>query len=956
MQESSEVKGAEVTKMRVVARLRPFRTTDQFSKSIVEISDNVVTITDPEGEKKSQFHFDACHWSCDGFVVNDDGVYKPDGPNSRYSDQEAIFRDVGQKLVDAAWQGHNSAVMAYGMTGSGKSYTILGNFPDPGLVHRCCRHLFSEIDRNPQNKYKVTLSLLEIHNDKLIDLLSKRVSSLQIREKPSGTYVKDLTILTVRSAAQTEEVVLQGLRSRAVATTKMNSNSSRSHLVLTLHFLQYIKGSNGTRTKRRAHMRFIDLAGSERSKRTGTSGATLSEGKIINQSLSGLGSVISALADQTAGKKAFIPYRSTKITQLLKTELGGNCATTIIASISPYEHDYAETLTTLRFVGRAKNVTATVKVNDFDVDMAVKTWENTIAEKETQLSAATSEEEKAELEKAIGMHRLCIRQLEAPWLEKDTKEKSVTWWSTSVQLQQGQLETTPYLQNISDDPLLSGVTKHLIPQGHTLAGKSDSDEVGIHLSGLGIQPWHAILVNTGTAVSIAPCSSRSTVHVNGRPIHVATELHHLDHVKLGAGELFIVVGFPDKRTAGKASAVAHSYEKCLTEFAEKHPLAPKIKAPDGSSVRAQTAALLMLQEFTELLSELAQAQAMAVVFDKNVDFDVEARPGEKTTEVFYIRVYDRDIGKEWIWSKRKFEDRKMLMDQLYENFLSTGKAPKLNKKNDPFHDAENLDVYLGRCKVSLHNIAHHMPTDDHVRVYDFRGKQVGCLHIRLTPATSEGELLQGAATGFRDPKELIGKPLHLKCVSLRFSSVLWAAASPQRAVYCKAWLSGGEREAQTTDKVPGAVSGTFNTTFTFTISEVTTTQLDLLQSGRLVLELWGADNPSLATPSAQPSVSEAESQQRPTDTGHSSDGGGVVLDLDLAQDLRQFFRNVCPVQQKLQNIKEQAGENSQKREVGAEAWADCREQLQEVESQLKQCVASLKESVKTAIHHSKQSQ
>ncbi|XP_070180294.1 kinesin-like protein KIF28 [Littorina saxatilis] len=613
---ASEVE-AEAVHMRATVRVRPFSSREMqiTTQNVIAMSDNTVTITDPETNDSRQMVFDSCFWSHDGFVVNDAGEMVPDGPGSRYSGQEVIFKDIGVPALEKAWDGYNACVIAYGSTGSGKSLTMLGSSNSPGLVHLCCKHLFSEMSDNPQQNYKVTFSLCEIYNETVVDLLSKTNAPLKIRTRPKmGPYVQDLAVMPVKSAGQTEELLQQGLKNRMIAATNMNSNSSRSHLIVTLHFNQFMVTADGRRVKRKSQLKFVDLAGSERASTTGATGDRLREGNMINRSLTGLASVINALANAEKGKRTFVPYRETSLTRLMQEALGGNCATTLIATVSPASRNYDETLSTLRFAHRAKKVSQKPVVNDVDVDKAIGTWKGKMDQMQTQMASAESEEEKINFEKSIEVCRSEMKKLELPWKEKDSKEKGGTWGSLVYNIHQPEFDTTPYLQNISEDAQLSGVVKHLIPQGHLLVGKSGTKKVSLELSGLGIQPWHAILVNTGSTMSIAPCSRRATVHVNGRPIHTTTTLNHLDHIKLGACEWFILVGFPSNRITGNPNAPKHMHEKCLTELAENHPLARQLQ-PTGS-VRAQTAALLLLQEFADLLPKVAQAEALAAVFGK----------------------------------------------------------------------------------------------------------------------------------------------------------------------------------------------------------------------------------------------------------------------------------------------------------------------------------------------------
>ncbi|KAI8969978.1 hypothetical protein BDF20DRAFT_907549 [Mycotypha africana] len=315
-------------------------------------------------EDIKSFTFDKSYWS---FDKND--------PN--YADQQCVYNDLGVDLLNHAFDGYNCCIFAYGQTGAGKSYSMMGYGEDKGIIPRTCSELFTRIADNTDTAltYRVEVSYIEIYNEKVRDLLNpKNKGNLKVREHPSlGPYVEDLSRLVVRSFDDINHLMDEGNKARTVAATNMNETSSRSHAVFTL-FLTQTRLDEMTKleTEKVARISLVDLAGSERANSTGATGARLKEGANINKSLTTLGKVISSLADQSLAssgngknskkKDVFIPYRDSVLTWLLKDSLGGNSKTAMIAAISPA--DYDETLSTLRYADQAKKIQNKAVVNE----------------------------------------------------------------------------------------------------------------------------------------------------------------------------------------------------------------------------------------------------------------------------------------------------------------------------------------------------------------------------------------------------------------------------------------------------------------------------------------------------------------------------------------------------------------------------------------------------------------
>jgi kinesin family protein 5 len=279
------------------------------------------------------------------------------------SRQVDVFDYSIRPTVDDILNGYNGTVFAYGQTGAGKSYTMMGSDIDDevgrGVIPRIVQQVFASILASPSNiEYTVRVSYMEIYMERIRDLLMPQNDNLPVHEeKNRGVYVKGLLEVYVASDDEVYEVLRRGGSSRAVSATNMNAESSRSHSI----FVVTVSQKNvETGSQKSGQLFLVDLAGSEKVGKTGASGQTLEEAKKINKSLSALGMVINSLTD---GKSSHVPYRDSKLTRILQESLGGNSRTTLIVCGSPSSYNDAETLSTLRFGMRAKSIKNKAKIN-----------------------------------------------------------------------------------------------------------------------------------------------------------------------------------------------------------------------------------------------------------------------------------------------------------------------------------------------------------------------------------------------------------------------------------------------------------------------------------------------------------------------------------------------------------------------------------------------------------------
>nr|XP_020762650.1 kinesin-like protein KIF21B isoform X7 [Odocoileus virginianus texanus] len=340
--------------------------------------------------------------------------------------QEQVYCTCVSKLVEGCFEGYNATVLAYGQTGAGKTYTMGTGFDvataeeEQGIIPRAIAHLFggiAERKRRAQEQgvagpeFKVSAQFLELYNEEILDLFDSardpdarhRKSNIKIHEDASGSiYTTGVTSRLISSQEELIQCLKQGALSRTTASTQMNVQSSRSHAIFTIHLCQMrvcarpdlvneaVSGlPDGAPPASEyetltAKFHFVDLAGSERLKRTGATGERAKEGISINCGLLALGNVISALGDQSK-KVVHVPYRDSKLTRLLQDSLGGNSQTIMIACVSPSDRDFMETLNTLKYANRARNIKNKVVVNQDKTSQQISALRAEIARLQMEL-------------------------------------------------------------------------------------------------------------------------------------------------------------------------------------------------------------------------------------------------------------------------------------------------------------------------------------------------------------------------------------------------------------------------------------------------------------------------------------------------------------------------------------------------------------------------------------------
>ncbi|XP_048343917.1 kinesin-like protein KIF3A isoform X4 [Sphaerodactylus townsendi] len=360
--------------VKVVVRCRPFNEREKvmsykMSVSVDEMRGTItVHKTDSSNEPPKTFTFDTVF-----------------GPESKQLD---VYNLTARPIIDSVLEGYNGTIFAYGQTGTGKTFTMEGVRAVPelrGIIPNSFAHIFGHIAKaEGDTRFLVRVSYLEIYNEEVRDLLGKdQTQRLEVKERPDvGVYIKDLSAYVVNNADDMDRIMTLGHKNRSVGATNMNEHSSRSHAIFTITIECSEKGIDGNIHVRMGKLHLVDLAGSERQAKTGATGQRLKEATKINLSLSTLGNVISALVD---GKSTHVPYRNSKLTRLLQDSLGGNSKTMMCANIGPADYNYDETISTLRYANRAKNIKNKARINEDPKDALLRQFQKEIEELKKKL-------------------------------------------------------------------------------------------------------------------------------------------------------------------------------------------------------------------------------------------------------------------------------------------------------------------------------------------------------------------------------------------------------------------------------------------------------------------------------------------------------------------------------------------------------------------------------------------
>ncbi|XP_044591206.1 kinesin-like protein unc-104 isoform X14 [Cotesia glomerata] len=586
-----------MSSVKVAVRVRPFNNREilREAQCIIEMAGNTTSIINPKAPPNTKEAIKSFNY--------DYSYHSMDPKDDNYSSQIMVYKDIGEEMLLHAFEGYNVCIFAYGQTGAGKSYTMMGKQEEgqEGIIPQICKDLFRKIGKNSSDtlKHSVEVSYMEIYCERVRDLLNpKNKGNLRVREHPLlGPYVEDLSKLAVMSYEDIHDLIDEGNKARTVAATNMNETSSRSHAVFTIFFTQQkYDPTTGLATEKVSKISLVDLAGSERADSTGAKGTRLKEGANINKSLTTLGKVISALAEIATKKKKkaeFIPYRDSVLTWLLRENLGGNSKTAMIAAVSPADINYDETLSTLRYADRAKQIVCKAVVNEDANAKLIRELKEEIQKlrellkqegidfqegpdgkisyekKESRdegaiIKPSKREEDLKEVRQRLPSHQTAeeavdqlqaseklIAELNETWEEKLKRTESIRLTREAVFAEMGVAvkedgvtvgvfspKKTPHLVNLNEDPLMSECLIYYIKDGYTRVGSAEANiPQDIQLCGPHILSEHCIFENHEGIIKLIPTAG-ALIYVNGREVSEPIILKTGSRVILGRNHVF----------------------------------------------------------------------------------------------------------------------------------------------------------------------------------------------------------------------------------------------------------------------------------------------------------------------------------------------------------------------------------------------------------------------------------
>lgn len=701
--------------MKVAVRARPLnnRELELGSQSIIQMEGQKTTIFNTklcgevgaEGDKgrdfKKEFFFDYSYWSADP-------------KDSHFIKQEQVFSDLGQGVLDSAFEGYNACLFAYGQTSAGKTYTMMGTNEEVGLIPRICKGLFQYIEQNTSlsSSFRTEVSYLEIYNEHVRDLLRPQKlkklpqQNLKVREHPKeGPYVEGLTKQHVSDFDSIEVLMDQGNRLRATASTRMNNASSRSHAIFTIKFTQakFIKDMP-SETISKIHL--VDLAGSERASASGAVGDRLKEGANINKSLVTLGIVISTLAENSINasspskrpsfrKKLFVPYRDSVLTFLLKDSLGGNSKTVMIAAISPAECNYGETLSTLRYAHRAKSIINTPTINE---DQNVKLIRELRSEIErlkgiirnTEMGDdKTSLSDSVKAAKKLHENQARVEQLTKDWTEKWKEAQSIMQESELQLRRHGSRAVLvdlelPHLVRLEEDPLRTEIMLYRIMPGKTRIGLEDApNPQDIVLEGEEIEKEHCLLeFMKGKGVKLDPIST--LCWVNGVAISQATKLNQGDVIVLGKSDVF-KFNYPTEAAILREKRRSGLYGMESTESLGNYHISPVRGSHGDLSMRSDTSSPMTLDsgvevdlpggaesleeikhQVTDLIARHKESEVRRLEIERTLQAEIDSKQQEIDDQKEHIRALRELHETKSQQTRQELEEVRLSMDNEHD--------------------------------------------------------------------------------------------------------------------------------------------------------------------------------------------------------------------------------------------------------------------------------------------------
>ena len=827
-------------------------------------------ITNPDTGEEKSFSFDF------SFQSHSD-TEQDIGP---YATQDTVFNDLGKPVLYCALEGRNVCLFAYGQTGAGKSFSMLGKAEPKelaGIIPRSCVEIFRLRDLeadNPLVSYQIEMQVVEIYCEMINDLLDTRKNWPQNGHKPRLTkdgYVVDTVTNPCFSYEDIEKSFSFADKNRSVGSHALNPESSRAHTIYTINYKRQKKASVDAKQAETitAKINLVDLAGSERSESAGTTGQMLKEGNAINLSLTALGSTIKALSE---GKRP--NFRDSKLTLLLQGSMT-NGKVIMIAAVSPASICFDESMSTLRFAERIKMVKIKAKKNVTqdpvaEIKKEMEEMRTKMQDEIDQLRAicgggdpAAAKAQEEELRALLEAKKEGEKQLKED-LERKLKEMEETdehrmnkgkaindkWAHAFGGASSEKTEDVrePHLRNLNEDPRLAETLVYPFKTGTTKIGRGDkADPPCIEFNGMGIAKGHCAVEweeGEGGKVFITAAEPRSTI-LNGHPVTERKELTHNSRLWLGNNYAFRFV-FPGREADGQAFDTNPDYLFAEAEIAEANQASATAGGIPSSLGHKLSEALKKVEQANIIVQDLGQA----CTFKPKIVKDRES--GDDAVAV-QVQMDDEHL----LWPWEKFADRLVSMVTLWQNWQYSmdrdgGASFELpDPQASPFHDFE--DQLVGEADVWLQSLGNMLESETDAPVMDPCASSQGRLHVSVNPLDAEGREgpWDDPARESLDPfvdsaQELLGKDI---AWNVAVQKMVFADETCKTAEGCKyhdIWVrykinakDYTEPWTATKHSQGGAAMEASLDTTTKHSANVTKAMLLLLERGYIRFQVWG---------------------------------------------------------------------------------------------------------------------
>eukprot|EP01060_Flectonema_neradi_P010036 TRINITY_DN1717_c0_g1_i1.p1 TRINITY_DN1717_c0_g1~~TRINITY_DN1717_c0_g1_i1.p1 ORF type:complete len:936 (+),score=210.79 TRINITY_DN1717_c0_g1_i1:44-2809(+) len=809
-------------------------------------------IVHPETGKENCFAFD---FSFQSHSETEQGI-------GEYATQDTVFNSLGKPVLYCALEGRNVCLFAYGQTGAGKSFSMLGKADPPslqGIIPRSCLEIFRLRDTerdDPLVKYQISIQVVEVYCEMINDLLEVRSKWPANGHKPRLTkdgYVVDTVTRPCGCYTDIEQAFTIADKNRSVGSHALNPESSRAHTIYTINYQRQKKTSVEAKQAETitAKINLVDLAGSERSESAGTTGQMLKEGNAINLSLTALGSTIKALSE---GKRP--NFRDSKLTLLLQGSMT-NGKVIMIAAVSPASICYDESMSTLRFAERIKMVKIKAKKNVTqdpvaEIKKEMEEMRRVMQEEIDALKLAAEGKAVPPTEKALELQKLLEdqeeteRQLREDFERQIAKLNSNDGDDAAIRAQMdAEYESelgpmikveeisVPHLRNLNEDSRLAETLTYAFKEGVTKIGRSNkSDPPDIEFNGMGIVRGHATITwdkEAGQCFIEGPPEAATTI--NGKQIEGKTEITHNFRVWLGNNYAFRFV-FPGMEEKGEKFETTPDYL-----FAENE------KAAEGMGNELGT-------RLSDALKKVEQARIIAADLEKQIAFEprlVKNRVTDEDNVVVNVQLPHGVL----VWPWEKFNLRLVEMVriwQLWQTQIDKGEAFEEPEGDSPFEDFE--PQLIGEADVWMASLGNMIENEQDAKINAQVGSQVGRIKLKISPLNDKGE--QGPWGDENDeddpfvdsPEELLGKEISfiVKIASIVFDVDLKEGATCKyEDVWVRYKLDNGD-PTEHWSSCPQSEGNTFTPTYDWEKKHslvVDREFIDSLSHRRIVFQVWG---------------------------------------------------------------------------------------------------------------------